>query len=199
MQLDEGKHFTLADSFTGKNINTLPLTRTPQRTQLQTGRAHLVFSLSISGEMLPMQHLLGSYSQHGRVCACVCAYGDADVKLYNHKGEGEGPGDVVDRAPGSNWLPQQSDFREGGTCVRFAAPFIGINSLFRMTRNLRCPHGSAAIGRWQKETGCDRTNTHTEGISFSHLLNFTIFPFCRQNKSIPLSPSVRGDNSELSS
>lgn len=60
------------------------------------------------------------------------------------------PGDVVDRTTGFDWLPQQSDFTEGGACMRFAAPFTDINSLFSMPRNLRCPHGSAAIGHRQK-------------------------------------------------
>lgn len=57
---------------------------------------------------------------------------------------------MVDRTRGSDWLPQQSDFPGGGACMRFAAPFTNINSLFSMLWNLRCPPGSALIDRQQK-------------------------------------------------
>lgn len=100
---------------------------------------------------------------------CVCAYGDADVKLYNHKGEGEGLGDVVDRTMGSDWLPQQSDFKEGGVRMRFTAPFSDINSLFRMLRNLRCPHGSAAISHRQKICNVIEPIHRRELISYLNL------------------------------
>lgn len=103
----------------------------------------------------------------------MCAYGDADVKLYNHKGEGEGPGDVVDRTMGSDWLPQQSDFTEGGACVRFTAPFTDINSLFSMLRNLRYTHGSAATGHQQKI--CNMIELDRANISIYFENRFNIF------------------------
>lgn len=121
------------------------------------------------------------------VCVRVCACGDVDVKLYNHKGEGEGPGDMVDRTLDSDWLPQQSDFRQGGACVRSTAPFTDINSLFRMTRNLRYPHGSAAIGHWQKRCNLiQNNNTDNKGlISIYYPGNyFKFFKSCPQNENI---------------
>lgn len=56
--------------------------------------------------------------------------------------------EAVGRIRGSHWLPEQSDFREeglGGEVNRSTLSFSDINSLFSVTRNLRCPEGSALL------------------------------------------------------
>ena len=48
----------------------------------------------------------------------VCAYCDADVKLYNRRGEEEEPTGRSYKKLGCDWLTRQSDFTGGGVCVR---------------------------------------------------------------------------------
>ena len=79
---------------------------------------------------------------------CVCIVMPTSKGYIITEGRRRGLWEVVDRMRGSDWLPQQSDFRRGGAVGEVdcsPVSFSDINLLFSVTWNSSCPAGAAVF------------------------------------------------------
>lgn len=155
--------------------------------QLRKGCTHPVFSVSINGWVFSVQPCLPSCSQQQQQQRCVCIVMPTSKGYIITEGRRRGLWEAVDRMRGSNWLPQQSDFRRGGAVGEVdcsAVSFSDINSLFSVTRNSSCPVGAAVFRvRWrlpnQNDAGFRQTHRmhcDTETATWDLTYVITVFP-----------------------